>query len=164
MKGVVGGTNLVGPTNKVEGTMFGPGCMNDLLFNLIDPVTRHEAAFEKACSYDATVVEAVKSLWDIPHDAAEVAKCCRSGNCRELTLEEATFKKKYNKAWNLADSNHPKDWGVCSLLCLSYASFQVRGDTKSMVYSSWEKDLSSDVFTRSDSSFWRAGRGWGVGC
>jgi hypothetical protein len=42
---------------------------------------------------------------------------------------------------------------VCSLLCLSYASFEVRGDTKSMVYSAWEKNLSSDVFTRLDSSY-----------
>ena len=153
MKGVVGGTELDGPRNEVEGTMFGPGCMNDLLFKLMDPVTRHEAALEKACSYDAIVVEAAKHLWDVPHDAAEVAKCCRAGNCRELTLEETAFKKKYNKAWILADSNHPKDWGVCSLLCLSYASFEVRGDTKSMVYSAWEKNLSSDVFTRLDSSY-----------
>ena len=164
MKGVVEGTELVGPRNEVEGTMFGPGCMNDLLFKLIDPVTRHDAAFEKACSYDATVVEAVKFLWDVPHDAAEVGKCCRAGNCRGLTSEETAFKKKYNKAWNLADSNHPKDWGVCSLLCLSYASFEVRGDTKSMVYSAWGKDLRCDVFTRYDSSFWRAGRGGCVGC
>ena len=164
MKGVVEGTELVGPRNEVEGTMFGPGCMNDLLFKLIDPVTRHDASFEKACSYDAVVVEAVKSLWDVPHDAAVVGKCCRAGNCRGLTSEETAFKKKYNKAWNLADSNHPKDWGVCSLLCLSYASFQVCGQPKTMVYSAWGKDLRCDVFTRYDSSFWRAGRGGCVGC
>jgi hypothetical protein len=96
--------------------------MNDLLFKLIDPVTRHEAAFEKDCSYDATVVEAVKSLWDIPHDAAEVAKCCRSGNCRELTLEETALKKKIQQSMESGRQQPPQGLGcvftVVSVACV----------------------------------------------
>ena len=117
MKGVVGGTELDGPRNEVEGTMFGPGCMNDLLFKLMDPVTRHEAAFEKACSYDAIVVEAAKHLWDVPHDAAEVAKCCRAGNCRELTLEETAFKKNTTKRGFWQTAITPRT-GVCVHCCV----------------------------------------------
>ena len=134
--------------NPAYATCFGHGVMLLKLNDLLKVETRHAAVYGRGKQHYAKVSEAVGSLWSGDMKGMEfLAECPRAGP-RELTADEATFLKKYNKSWTMKDSKHPKDWGVCSLLCLSYATLLQRRNTKTMVYTAWTMNVDDDTFNR----------------
>ena len=135
---------------KYVGGMFSDGLMHDKVVELLDAGTRHVAVFEAASQYEQDVVAAVTNLWSLPEKDLPliVSESPRAGHQRSLTPTEKNFRRKFGKSWKMESSKHPKDYGVCSVLCLSYASLTSPREKSTMEYSAWKMNVDSGDLRR----------------
>ena len=137
-------------TAKYAGGMFSDGLMHDKVVELLDAGTRHVAVFEAASQYEQDVVAAVTNLWSLHENDLPliVSESPRAGHQRLLTPTEKNFRRKFGKSWKMESSKHPKDYGVCSVLCLSYASLTSPRDKPTTEYSAWKMNVDSGDLRR----------------
>ena len=135
---------------KYVGGMFSDGLMHEKVLELLHAETRHAAVFEAASQYEQDVVAAVTNLWSVPKNDLPlmVSGSPRFGHDRLLTPTEKNFRRKFGKSWKMESSKHPKDYGVCSVLCLSYASLTSPRDKSTMEYSAWKMNVDSGDLRR----------------